>query len=200
MAGMTPEDVFELKGVADPRLSPDGRTAAFAVWSVDGESNEYRGAIWLAPVDGSAPATRFTSGTKRDATPRWSPDGKRLAFTSKRDGEHMDLYVIPVSGGEPGRLTTSKEDVAEPAWSPDGSHIAYVSRVPDAKYDQKDDKRREPRRFTRLRSGRRCRAWERRRRLLVATTAPAGRSSKRAWRCDTNTSPTGPRVRAQQGR
>src|SRR5437763_10225591 len=150
MAGMTPEDVFELKGVADPRLSPDGRTAAFAVWSVDGESNEYRGAIWLAPADGSAPATRFTSGTKRDATPRWSPDGNRVAFTSKRDGEHMDLYVIPVSGGEPGRLATSKEDVAEPAWSPDGSHIAYVSRVPDAKYDQKDDKGGEPGRFTRL--------------------------------------------------
>ena len=48
MVGMTAEDVFELKGVADPRLSPDGRTAAFAVWSVDGDANEYRGSIWLA--------------------------------------------------------------------------------------------------------------------------------------------------------
>src|SRR5439155_9194718 len=150
MVGMTAEDVFELKGVADPRLSPDGRTAAFAVWSVDGDANEYRGSIWLAPVDGSEPARRFTSGTKRDATPRWSPDGTRLAFTSKRDGDHMDLYVIPVSGGEPVRLTASKEDVVEPACSPDGSRIAYVSRVPDAKYEEKDDKRREPRRITRL--------------------------------------------------
>jgi len=150
MPGMVPEDVYELTGAADPRVSPDGRTVTYVVWSTDKEANEYRSAIWLAPVDGSEAPRRFTSGTKRDAAPRWSPDGARLAFTSKRDGEHMQLYVIPTTGGEPARLTELKEDVADVAWSPDGSRLLFTSRVPDAAYAEEDEKKRPPRRFTRL--------------------------------------------------
>jgi dipeptidyl aminopeptidase/acylaminoacyl peptidase len=150
MAGMVPEDVYELTGAADPRLSPDGKTVAFSVWSIDKDANEYRGAIWTVPLDGSREARRFTSGEKRDASPRWSPDGSKLAFTSKRGGDHMDLYVIPADGGEPVRLTTCKDDVTDPEWSPDGSRIAFVSRVPDSAYDEKDDKKRPPRRLKRL--------------------------------------------------
>src|SRR5207248_4335588 len=86
MAGMVPEDVYALAGAADPRLSPDGRTVAFSVWSIDKDANEYRGAIWTVPLDGSRAARKFTSGEKRDGSPRWSPDGTKLAFTSKRDG------------------------------------------------------------------------------------------------------------------
>src|SRR5205085_11827028 len=137
MAGMVPEDVYALAGAADPRLSPDGRTVAFSVWSIDKDSNEYRGAIWTVPLDGSRAARKFTSGEKRDGSPRWSPDGSRLVFTSKRDGEHMDLYVIPADGGEPVRLTKMKDDVTEPEWSPDGSRIAFISRVPDPAYEEK---------------------------------------------------------------
>ena len=84
MRGMKPEDVYALKGVSDPRLSPDGTTVAFVPWSIDGEANEYRGNIWLAPVDGSEPPRRFTTGERRDGEPRWSPDGSRLAFVSSR--------------------------------------------------------------------------------------------------------------------
>jgi dipeptidyl aminopeptidase/acylaminoacyl peptidase len=150
MSGMVPEDVFELTGVADPRLSPDGETVAFVVGAVDAKSNDYRGAIWLAPADGAAEPRKFTSGVKHDADPRWSPDGSQLAFTSNRDGKAMQLYVMPLGGGEPRKLTSLKEDVTQAQWSPDGSTIAFVARVPDAAYDEEDDKRREPRRFTRL--------------------------------------------------
>ena len=73
MTGMVPEDVFELTGVADPRLSPDGETVAYVVAAVDAKANDYRGAIWLAPADGVAEPRRFTSGAKHDADPRWSP-------------------------------------------------------------------------------------------------------------------------------
>src|ERR1700737_1415813 len=125
MPGMSPEDVYELAGAAEPRLSPDGLTIAYSVWQVDKDANEYRGGIWLAPVDQSAPPRQFTSGAGRDASPRWSPDGNFLAFTSKRDGDHMQLYVIPVAGGEPKRLTDLKEDVTEVAWSPDGTRLAF---------------------------------------------------------------------------
>ena len=100
MRGMKPEDVYALKGVSDPRLSPDGTTVAFVLWSIDGEANEYRGNIWLAPVDGSEPPRRFTTGERRDGEPRWSPDGSSLAFVSSRaEKEPGQLYVISLRGG-----------------------------------------------------------------------------------------------------
>jgi dipeptidyl aminopeptidase/acylaminoacyl peptidase len=150
MAGMVPQDVFELTGVADPRISPDGATVAYVVTGLDGETNEYRGAIWLAALDGSSPQRQITAGTRRDVAPRWSPDGKQLAFTSNRAGDTQQLYVLPVGGGEPRKLTDLAEDVTQAAWSPDGAAIAFVSRVRDAAYDEDDDKRRAPRRFARL--------------------------------------------------
>ncbi len=150
MGGMVPEDVYELTGVSDPRLSPDGATVAYVVDRVDREANEYRGTVWLAAADGSREPRPFTAGPKSDGDPRWSPDGATLAFTSNRDGKVAQLYVMPVGGGEARRLTDLKEDVTQPAWSPDGSTIVFVSRVRDAAYDEEDDKKREPRRITRL--------------------------------------------------
>ncbi len=147
---MRPEDVYELTGVSDPRLRPDGAEVAFVVWSIDSEENDDVQSIWLAPADGSAPARRFTSG-KKDAQPRWSRDGAQLAFVSKRDGDKRQLYVIPAGGGEARCLTGLDEDVGEPVWSPDGSRIAFTARVPDEAYGDEDERRRRPRRFRRLR-------------------------------------------------
>ena len=150
MRGMIPEDVFALAAASDPRVSPDGRTVAFVVTRTDRERNDYRSAIWLVPADGSAPPRQFTAGTKRDGHPRWSPDGTRLAFVSNRDGDAGQLYVIPASGGEAVRLTDSHEDIEDVAWSPDGTRIAFTARVRDAAYDEKEDRKRPPRRFNRL--------------------------------------------------
>ena len=151
---MVPEDVFELTGAADPRIHPDGRLAAYVAWSTDRESGEYRSAIWLATLDGSEPPRQLTSGEARDAAPRWSPDGSRLAFTSSRGAgegaKPAQLYVLPLQGGEARRLTDLAEDVTQPAWSPDGERIAFSSRVRDPAYDEEDERKRQPRRFTRL--------------------------------------------------
>jgi dipeptidyl aminopeptidase/acylaminoacyl peptidase len=149
---MRPEDVYRLTGVAGPRISPDGTRVAYQVWWVGEEANEYRGAIWVAPLDGSAEPRRFTAGDKRDGSPRWSPDGRRLAFTSNRGPEKTkpQLYVMPADGGEPRKLTDEKEGVEWMAWSPDSSRIAYAMRVRDPAYEEEDDAKRAPRRFTRL--------------------------------------------------
>src|SRR5438552_16006876 len=99
MAGqgrMAPDDVYEVTSVSDPRLSPDGKTIAFVLTTIDREENAYLSAIWTVPLDGSAKPRRFTFGKKRDASPRWSPDSTRLAFVSNRDNEKAaQVYVIP---------------------------------------------------------------------------------------------------------
>jgi dipeptidyl aminopeptidase/acylaminoacyl peptidase len=145
-----PEDLYELSWVSDPRISPDGRTVAVVVWRVDRDANDYASAIWLVPADGSSPPRRFTSGEKQDLAPRWAPDGNRLAFVSNRERKAKQLHVIPTAGGEGRRLTDLDEDVSEPVWSPDGARLAFSARVRDPAYEEEDDKRRRPRRFTRL--------------------------------------------------
>ncbi|MGH2774468.1 MAG: S9 family peptidase [Actinomycetota bacterium] len=149
MTGMVPKDVYELTDVGSPRLSPDGRTVAYELSTIDGPANEYRGSIWLAPADGSAEPRQFTSGRTRDSAPVWSPDGSRIAFTSKRASKSMQLFVIPIEGGEAVQLTELSEDVEELDWSPDGTKIAFSARVPDLEA-QEDDQTRPPQRLTRL--------------------------------------------------
>ena len=144
-------DIYALTGVSDPRLDPSGSRVAYVVWSIDAEESEYRGNIWVASVDGSTPPRKFTAGEKSDGSPRWSPDGSLLAFTSSRkEKEPSQLWVIPTDGGEPLRLTSLKEDVQDVAWSPDGTRIAFASRVRDEAYEEENDRKRRPRRITRL--------------------------------------------------
>jgi dipeptidyl aminopeptidase/acylaminoacyl peptidase len=151
---MRPEDVYALTSVAEPRLSPDGRYVAYVVNRIDREANGYRAAIWIAPLDGADEPRQFTSGERRDWSPRWSSDGRWLAFVSNRDGEdekaHGELYVMPADGGEPRRLTEGTEGVESIAWSPDSRRIAFARRVRDPAYEEEDERKRPPRRFKRV--------------------------------------------------
>src|SRR5690242_20290760 len=151
---MRPEDLYALTSVGDLRLSPDGRRVAYVVNWIDREENGYRAAIWVASLDGSEEPRQLTSGTRSDSSPRWSPDGRWLAFVSNRDGKdedaHSELYVLPANGGEPRRLTDDKEGVESIAWSPDSRRIAFARRCREEAYEEEDDRRRAPRRFTRV--------------------------------------------------
>jgi dipeptidyl aminopeptidase/acylaminoacyl peptidase len=186
-----PDDIYELRWADDPRVSPDGRTVAFVSWRVDREANEYAAAIWLVPLDGGDEPRRLTQGEKQDVSPRWSPDGKSLAFLSNRETKAKQLYVLPAAGGEAVRLTELDEDVGEPVWSPDGTRIAFSSRVRDQAYEEEDDKRRRPRRFTRLQYKLDDEGWtgDRRRHLF---TVPADGSAPAAQLTDGDYEDDGP--------
>jgi len=126
---MTLDDFWSLKTVNDVRLSPDGATAAYVVGAYDEARNQLHSAIWVAALSGDEPR-RFTSGEAADMAPRWSPDGRRLAFVSTRHEGKPQIFVIDVAGGEPRRLTNAPEGANAPLWSPDGARLCYASDCP----------------------------------------------------------------------
>lgn len=148
---MQPADIATLRSARDPRVSPDGTAVAFVVGSADAEANRYRSQVWLAAADGARPPRPFTAGGHRDSHPRWSPDGRWLAFVSHREGDQATLHVAPVAGGgEVLTVATWPEEVTELAWSPDGTALAFVARHPDEGTVGVADRDRPPRRITRL--------------------------------------------------
>jgi dipeptidyl aminopeptidase/acylaminoacyl peptidase len=149
---MTPADIAGLVDVSDPRLSPDGTQVAFVVTTMDLTANTYRSRVWLAPVDGSVAARAVTAGDQRDARPRWSPDGRSLAFVSHREAAGSQLYVLPASGpGELVKVAAWPEEIEDLEWSPDGTRLAFTARDRDEeRYGKDKDGDRPARRIDRL--------------------------------------------------
>ena len=128
-----------------PRVSPDGRHVASVVATIDLDQNTTNSRVWL---DGSP----VTAGPY-DGQPRWSPDGRWLAFTSRRGEKKGDstLHVMPVGGpGEVRTVCTMPDGLGAVAWSPDGRWLGFVSRVRDARYEAKDESWQAPRKIERF--------------------------------------------------
>jgi dipeptidyl aminopeptidase/acylaminoacyl peptidase len=123
---------------------------------MDMDADEYRGELWLAGTDESAAAPRKLTEGPHDRSPRYSPDGRWLAFLRSDPADApAQLYVMPVDGGEPRRVTDHVLAAGEPAWSPGSDRIAYSSRVPEgeryrAKRGGRPAEKEPPRRITRL--------------------------------------------------
>ena len=127
---ITDTDLLDFVWIADPQIAPDGRAVAFVRVSVDRASDTYVSSIWVVPADGSTPRA-LTMG-RRDTTPRWSPDGRRLGFVRVVEGEGRpaaQVYALPLEGGEPRPLTSLPDGVTTFEWAPDGERLVVGSNV-----------------------------------------------------------------------
>jgi dipeptidyl aminopeptidase/acylaminoacyl peptidase len=136
---LTFEDFIKIQRVTDPQPSPDGKWIVFVVTVMDMEANRGNSDIWIVPTAGGEPR-RLTSAPGTDNNPRWSPDGKVLAFVSTRSGAPQ-IWMIAPEGGEARQMTTLSSGAAGIAWSPDGKKLAFASSVyPEAKDDEAQKK------------------------------------------------------------
>jgi dipeptidyl aminopeptidase/acylaminoacyl peptidase len=148
----------------EPQISPDGAQVAFVRTEIDRERYEYQRSIWLAPTAGGEPR-RLTNGPG-DHAPRWSPDGRTLAFlrgpaapTQPKSREERDkgktqsqIWLLPLEGGEPRQLTHLRHGAGAAAWSPDGATIAFSAHTGQRDDQEVEDATLDGKTFPRVRT------------------------------------------------
>ena len=135
----TIDDLLKARRVGDPRISPDGRRVAFTIGDVNFTANLVVNQIYVTSIDGGDELKRLTSGESSSSAPRWSPDGKKIAFTT--DGQ---IWVMDQDGDNKEQVTKISTSARGPVWSPDGKWIAFTSDVyPDCNNDDCNKKRDE---------------------------------------------------------
>ena len=135
-------DLVAMERLASPQPSPDGSQVVFTRRVYDAEANKNFTSLWIVPIDGGRPR-RLTNAQAADTSPRWSPDGKSIAFISDRGGSSQ-VWSIDPSGGEARRVTDLPVDVDNVQWSHDGTRLAFSAEVypdcPDLACTAKRDK------------------------------------------------------------
>lgn len=117
-----------MKRTGEPVVSPDGRSIVFQLTDPDYDPAKQTSDLWIVPADGSAPPRRLTSTRAAETGAVWSPDGTRLAFVTRREGdESAQVYILPLQGGEAQRVTTAPAGVSNPQWRPDGKALLFES-------------------------------------------------------------------------
>ena len=138
---LKPEDFAALRDVDEPALSPDGQSVAYVVGTVDLKKDKQPKNLWLAKWDGSENRA-LTFGDNEQTHPRWSPDGKWIAFLSSRkdENENDQLWILSSAGGEAEQLTKEKGSVDDFAWAPDSKRIVLVVHDPDPREPEAKEK------------------------------------------------------------
>lgn len=144
---MTIDDLLSLTWLSDPQVSPDGSRVVWVQKTADRGADTYHAHIWMMAPDEGIPRP-FTAGEHQDSLPRWSPDGRRIAFLSDRGAaggepggkKPKQIYVIPADGGEARAATVGTFSPTDLAWSPDGATIAFIGKPEIPKGEKSDVK------------------------------------------------------------
>lgn len=136
----TPEQTIKYKAISNVRISPDGKKAIYSIKElqlVEGKS-EYINHLYLSGTDRMG-NIQLTRGEKNNINPKWSPDGKQIAFVSNRDGKN-NLYLLTIGEGEAERLTDLKSGITDFKWSNEGNQIAFISNDVQTKEEEENKK------------------------------------------------------------
>lgn len=130
---MTIDDIFKVKNVSDPQISPDGGWIAYVVSTTDAKADRSQSDVWMVSFDGKVNRRVTQTPAESESSPRWSPDGKFLAFTSSRPGPNKgsQIWLLDLAGGEARQLTDIKGRLQGYEWAPDSKRFAMVVGDPD---------------------------------------------------------------------
>ncbi|MCQ3979766.1 MAG: hypothetical protein DPW09_40630, partial [Anaerolineae bacterium] len=136
---ITAEDLYQFQLISGCEISTDGQHVVFALQRVDPKTHKESSNLWVVPTEGGQPR-QFTYGDQLDRRPRWSPDGREIAFLSNRGPTRQtQLYLIPFYGGEARPLTQLKGEFGGFAWSPDGRQLVCSFRQKDQEAIEREE-------------------------------------------------------------
>ncbi len=135
---LEPEDLFELKSVGSPVISPDGGWVAYTVSTTSLEEDGTDSRIWMASTSDDTVLPMTGDGSSA-SDPQWSPDGRFLSFIASRNDGESQVWALDRRGGEANQLTHVEQGVSDYAWSPDGSRLVLVIRDPEEETEGDED-------------------------------------------------------------